>query len=122
MTMLKSYKTEILPSEQQALKIRQTLGICRYLHNLYLASNFEVYETLGSGFFVTAFTFDKYVNHVLHVMQNESSAIQEKTSTKSQSVLSEKCERRLDNMATQVADSDNRNGQTQREGLSADES
>ena len=63
--MLKGYKTEILPSEQQALKIRQTLGICRYLYNLYLASNFEVYETLGSGFFVTAFTFDKYVNHVV---------------------------------------------------------
>lgn len=63
--MLKSYKTEILPSEQQALKIRQTLGTCRYLYNLYLASNFEVYEKLGAGFFVTAFTFDKYVNHVV---------------------------------------------------------
>ena len=63
--MLKTYKTEILPNLKQALKIRQTLGICRYLYNLYLASNFEVYETMGSGFFVTAFTFDKYVNHVV---------------------------------------------------------
>ena len=63
--MLKAYKTEILPNPKQALKIRQTLGTCRYLYNLYLASNFEVYETLGSGFFVTAFTFDKYVNHVV---------------------------------------------------------
>ena len=63
--MLKAYKTEILPDPEQALKIRQTLGICRYLYNLYLASNFEVYETLGSGFFVTAYTFDKYVNHVI---------------------------------------------------------
>ena len=63
--MLKGYKTEILPTKQQALKIRQTIGTCRYLYNLYLASNFEVYETLGSGFFVTAFTFDKYVNHVV---------------------------------------------------------
>ena len=63
--MLKAYKTEILPNSKQALKIRQTLGICRYLYNLYLAINFEVYETLGSGFFVTAFTFDKYVNHVV---------------------------------------------------------
>ena len=33
--MLKAYKTEILPNERQALKIRQTLGICRYLYNLY---------------------------------------------------------------------------------------
>ena len=63
--MLKAYKTEILPNPKQALKIRQTLGICRYLYNLYLASNFEVYETLGKGFFVTAYTFDKYVNHVI---------------------------------------------------------
>ena len=63
--MLRGYKTEILPNPQQALKIRQTLGTCRYLYNLYLASNFEVYKTLGSGFFVTAFTFDKYVNHVV---------------------------------------------------------
>ena len=79
--MLKAYKTEILPNPKQALKIRQTLGICRYLYNLYLASNFEVYETLGSGFFVTAYTFDKYVNHVvkkklswkkLHAGQDES--------------------------------------------------
>ena len=63
--MLRAYKTEILPNPKQALKIRQTLGICRYLYNLYLASNFEVYEKLGSGFFVTAYTFDKYVNHVV---------------------------------------------------------
>ena len=63
--MLRAYKTELLPSKQQALKIRQTLGTCRYLYNLYLASNFEVYENLGSGFFLTAFTFDKYVNHIV---------------------------------------------------------
>ena len=42
---------------EQALKIRKTIGICRYLYNLYLASNFEVYETLGKGFFVTGYTF-----------------------------------------------------------------
>ncbi len=63
--MLRGYKIEILPNPQQALKIRQTLGTCRYLYNLYLASNFEIYEALGSGFLVTAYTFDKYVNHVV---------------------------------------------------------
>ena len=63
--MLRAYKTEILPTPEQALKIRKTIGICRYLYNLYLASNFEVYETLGKGFFVTGYTFDKYVNHVV---------------------------------------------------------
>ena len=63
--MLKGFKTEILPTPEQAIKIRKTLGTCRYLYNLYLASNFEVYEALGKGFFVTAYTFDKYVNHVV---------------------------------------------------------
>ena len=63
--MLKGYRTEILPTSQQALKIRRTLGTCRYLYNLYLANNFEVYEALGKGFFLTAYTFDKYVNHVV---------------------------------------------------------
>ena len=63
--MLRGLKVEILPTTQQALKIRKTIGICRYLYNLYLASNFEVYETLGKGFFVTGYTFDKYVNHVV---------------------------------------------------------
>ena len=63
--MLKAYKTEILPTPEQALKIRKAIGICRYLYNLYLASNFEVYEKLGKGFFVTGYSFDKYVNHVV---------------------------------------------------------
>ena len=63
--MLRAYKTEILPTSEQALKIRKTIGICRYLYNLYLASNFEICETLGKGFFVTGYTFDKYVNHVV---------------------------------------------------------
>lgn len=63
--MLKGFKTEILPTPEQAIKIRKMLGTCRYLYNLYLASNFEVYEALGKGFFVTAYTFDKYVNHVV---------------------------------------------------------
>ena len=63
--MLRAYKTELLPTKEQGLKIRQTLGVCRYLYNFYLASNFEVYDTLGAGFFITAYTFDKYVNHVV---------------------------------------------------------
>ena len=34
--MLKAYKTEVLLNPKQALKIRKTLGTCRYLYNLYL--------------------------------------------------------------------------------------
>ena len=63
--MLRAYKTEILSTPEQALKIRKTIGVCRYLYNLYLASNFKIYETLGKDFFITGYTFDKYVNHVV---------------------------------------------------------
>ena len=63
--MLKAYKTEILPTPQQALKIRQSIGICRWLYNQYLADNFEIYDKFGKGLFETAFSYDKYVNHVL---------------------------------------------------------
>ena len=63
--MLRGFKTEILPTAEQALKIRKTLGICRYLYNLYLAENFKLYETLCKGFFVNGYDFDKYVNHVV---------------------------------------------------------
>ena len=69
--MLRAYKTEILPTLEQALKIRKTIGVCRYLYNLYLASNFKVYETLGKGFFVTGYTFDRYVDTVFHLYKKD---------------------------------------------------
>ncbi|MBR5914084.1 MAG: transposase [Selenomonadaceae bacterium] len=63
--MQRGYKVEIEPTPQQALKIRQSIGICRWLYNQYLADNFEIYDNFGKGLFETAFSYDKYVNHVL---------------------------------------------------------
>jgi len=57
----KSFKTEIDPNPEQAQKIRQTIGVCRYVYNLYLAHNKEVYENNGS--FVSAKDFNKHLNH-----------------------------------------------------------
>lgn len=42
--MLKSFKTEINPSEEQKIKIRKTIGVCRYIYNFYLAHNRELYN------------------------------------------------------------------------------
>ena len=42
--MLKSFKTEINPSEEQKVKIRKTLGTCRFIYNFYLAHNKELHE------------------------------------------------------------------------------
>ena len=42
--MLKSFKTEINPTEEQKVKIRKTTGTCRFIYNFYLAHNKELYD------------------------------------------------------------------------------
>ena len=42
--LLKSYKTEINPNNEQKQIINRTIGVCRYIYNFYLAHNREVYE------------------------------------------------------------------------------
>ena len=70
--MLKSYKTEILPTHEQRDKIRRSIGICRWLYNEYLARNKRLYHLYQRGcldekqkHFLTAMDFDKFVNHHL---------------------------------------------------------
>ena len=41
---LKSFKTEINPTEEQKVKIRKTIGTCRFIYNFYLAHNKELHE------------------------------------------------------------------------------
>ena len=43
-TLLKSFKTEINPTEEQKVKIRKTIGACRYIYNFYLAHNKELHD------------------------------------------------------------------------------
>jgi transposase len=42
--MKRAYKTEIKVNNQQAIKIRKTIGTCRYIHNMYLAKQKDYYE------------------------------------------------------------------------------
>ena len=42
--MLKSYKTEINPTQEQKTKINKTIGTCRYMYNFYIAYNKELYD------------------------------------------------------------------------------
>lgn len=42
--LLKSFKTEIDPSEEQVVKIRKTIGTCRYIYNFFIAQNKEWYR------------------------------------------------------------------------------
>lgn len=59
--MLKAYKTEINPTQQQKTKINQTIGVCRYIYNFYLVHNKEVYEQEKR--FVSGMAFSKWLNN-----------------------------------------------------------
>ena len=43
--LLKSFKTEINPTEEQKVKICKTIGTCRFIYNFYLAHNKELHES-----------------------------------------------------------------------------
>ena len=59
--MLKAYKTELNPTPKQQSKIRQTIGVCRYIYNFYLAHNKEVYA--NENRFVSGMDFSKWLNN-----------------------------------------------------------
>lgn len=59
--ILKSYKTEINPTDKQIEKIKKTIGTCRFIYNFYLAKTIEEYNK--SKKFTTAFDFMKWLNN-----------------------------------------------------------
>ena len=59
--LLKSFKTEINPTEEQKVKIRKTIGTCRLIYNFYLAHNKELYES--SKKFMSSSQFRVWLNN-----------------------------------------------------------
>ena len=59
--LLKSYKTEINPSQEQIQKINKTIGTCRFIYNFYIAHNKELYNK-GEKF-MTAKSFSVWLNN-----------------------------------------------------------
>ena len=57
----KAYKIELNPSEEQKIKIHQTIGVARFVYNFYIAHNKEVYEKEGK--FVSGMDFSKWLNN-----------------------------------------------------------
>lgn len=59
---MRTYRTEINPSDEQKQLIHQTIGVCRYLYNLYIATNQERHK---QGLpFMSGMEFDKWINNV----------------------------------------------------------
>ena len=67
--MLKTYKIEIKLTEEQKLKVNKTVGICRFIYNLYLQKNKEEYEKNKK--FISGFDFSKWLNNDF-IKQNPS--------------------------------------------------
>lgn len=59
--MLKSYKTEIKPTQEQIQIINKTIGVCRYVYNFYIAYNKELYENKKK--FISGINFSKWLNN-----------------------------------------------------------
>lgn len=59
--MLKSYKTEINPTQEQIQIINKTIGVCRFIYNFYIEHNKEVYEQEKK--FVSGMDFSKWLNN-----------------------------------------------------------
>ncbi|WP_195972468.1 RNA-guided endonuclease InsQ/TnpB family protein [Clostridium thermobutyricum] len=73
--MKRAFKTEIYPTQVQKQKINQSIGVCRWLYNSYLAKNNELYELYKSNeidkkeAFMSANNFDKYINNELKIQE-----------------------------------------------------
>ena len=61
--MLKSFKAEIKPTPEQALTIRRTIGTCRYVYNLFVATNQRCHESNEP--FMGGTKFSVWLNHEL---------------------------------------------------------
>lgn len=59
--MLKTYKIEINPTEEQIEKINRTVGVCRFIYNFYISHNQENYK--NNGIFISGMEFSKWLNN-----------------------------------------------------------
>jgi putative transposase len=60
--MLKAFKTELNPTPIQQRKIRQTIGVCRFIYNFYLSHNKEIYASEKR--FVSGTEFSVWLNNI----------------------------------------------------------
>ena len=59
--LLKSFKTEINPTEEQKARIRKTIGTCRYVYNFYLGQNKALHD--NGEKFMTGKSFSLWLNN-----------------------------------------------------------
>ena len=69
--LLKSFKTEINPTQEQKSRINRTIGTCRYVYNFYLAYNKELHD--NGKKFMTGKSFSVWLNNE-YILNNPDKA------------------------------------------------
>lgn len=78
--MLTSFKTEIHPTYEQKIKIHQTIGVCRYIYNLFIEHNKNNHKN-GQPY-VSGKSFELWLNHT-YIKENPDKAWIKDVSSKS---------------------------------------
>ena len=78
--LLKSFKTEINPTDEQKVRINKTIGTCRYIYNFYLGYNKELHDK-GEKF-MTGKSFSVWLNNE-YIPNNPDKAWIKEASSKS---------------------------------------
>ncbi len=76
--MIKAFKTELYLNESQMIRLKKTIGVCRYVYNLYLITQKEHYEVTGK--FFSGFDFSKWLNNTYITNNPDKSWIKEVSS------------------------------------------
>ena len=58
----KAYKVELNPTSEQMKIIERTMGVCRYVYNLFIATNRDNYHS-GSQGYMSDYDFSKWLNN-----------------------------------------------------------
>ena len=57
-----TYKVELKPTPEQIQQIEQTMGVCRYVYNLFIATNRDNFKN-GTRGYMSGYDFSKWLNH-----------------------------------------------------------
>lgn len=58
----RSYKVELKPTNAQIQIIERTMGVCRYVYNLFIAIKRDKFRN-GMAAYMTGYDFSKWLNH-----------------------------------------------------------
>ena len=59
---LRAYKVELKPTSEQIQQIERTMGVCRYVYNLFISTNRDNYRN-GTQSYLSGYDFSKWLNN-----------------------------------------------------------